>query len=202
MCGMAGALLRNAGGVPDRELRRRATAMARILHHRGPDGYGVWADPHVTLAHTRLAIIDTSTSANQPMHDATDTVHIVFNGEIYNFMDLRAQLQGPDTWMGTVVPLLTVMDSFSSPWARTRTYCTRQVVIWVGLLVVPDVKTTSHGSSGPIDENRALKSVRVTELPRGKKSANAIAPSSASPDSSTVCSSAGSGTPAPESNAG
>lgn len=93
MCGMAGALLRNAGSVPDRELRRRAKAMARILHHRGPDGYGVWADPHVTLAHTRLAIIDTSTSANQPMHDSTDTVHIVFNGEIYNFMDLRAQLQ-------------------------------------------------------------------------------------------------------------
>ena len=82
-----------SGSVPVRELRRRATAMARILHHRGPDGHGVWTDPQVVLAHTRLAIIDTSASANQPMHDSTDTIHIVFNGEIYNFMDLRAQLQ-------------------------------------------------------------------------------------------------------------
>ena len=93
MCGLAGALLGTPGSVPVRELQRRAMAMAKILHHRGPDGHGVWADSHVALAHTRLAIIDTSTSANQPMHDATDTVHIVFNGEIYNFMDLRAQLQ-------------------------------------------------------------------------------------------------------------
>ncbi|MBV8189192.1 MAG: asparagine synthase (glutamine-hydrolyzing) [Alphaproteobacteria bacterium] len=79
--------------MPVKELRRRARAMTAILHHRGPDGFGVWAGAQVALAHTRLAIIDTSTAANQPMHDETNTVHIVFNGEIYNFMDLRAQLE-------------------------------------------------------------------------------------------------------------
>ncbi|MBY0320975.1 MAG: asparagine synthase (glutamine-hydrolyzing) [Reyranella sp.] len=93
MCGLAGALLKEPGSVPVGELRRRATAMAAILHHRGPDGYGVWADSHVALAHTRLAIIDTTNAASQPMHDVTHTVHIVFNGEIYNFMDLRAELK-------------------------------------------------------------------------------------------------------------
>jgi asparagine synthase (glutamine-hydrolysing) len=93
MCGLAGALLKKARSVRIGELRSRAEAMAAILHHRGPDGYGVWADAHVTLAHTRLAIIDTSNAASQPMHDVTKTVHIVFNGEIYNFLDLRAELK-------------------------------------------------------------------------------------------------------------
>jgi len=92
MCGLAGALLTQPGSVPHGELLRRATAMSAILYHRGPDGHGEWADPHVALAHTRLAIIDTSVAANQPMHDVTGTVHIVYNGEIYNFMDLRAEL--------------------------------------------------------------------------------------------------------------
>ncbi len=93
MCGMAGALLTAAGSLSIAELRRRARAMTTILHHRGPDGFGVWADSHVSLAHTRLAIIDTTNAAAQPMHDVTDTVHIVFNGEIYNFLDLRAELK-------------------------------------------------------------------------------------------------------------
>lgn len=93
MCGMAGALLKLARSVPVAELRRRGRAMTTILHHRGPDGYGVWADSHVALAHTRLAIIDITNAAAQPMHDVTDAIHIVFNGEIYNFLDLRAELK-------------------------------------------------------------------------------------------------------------
>src|SRR6478752_3877562 len=93
MCGMAGALLKKAGDLPESELRRRGRAMTTILNHRGPDGFGVWTDSHSVLAHTRLAIIDTTNAAAQPMHDETDTVHIVFNGEIYNFMSLRTRLQ-------------------------------------------------------------------------------------------------------------
>jgi asparagine synthase (glutamine-hydrolysing) len=93
MCGLAGALLKKARSVHVAELRNRARTMAAILHHRGPDGQGVWADSGVALAHTRLAIIDTSNAAAQPMHDVTNTVHVVFNGEIYNFLDLRAELR-------------------------------------------------------------------------------------------------------------
>src|SRR5690349_13238284 len=94
MCGIAGSVLRCVGTVSEGELQRRGAAMTEILHHRGPDGQGVWADGQAVLAHTRLAIIDVSNAAAQPMHDETGTVHIVFNGEIYNFMDLRRELQG------------------------------------------------------------------------------------------------------------
>jgi asparagine synthase (glutamine-hydrolysing) len=93
MCGIAGGILRCADTVPEGELQRRGAAMTEILHHRGPDGHGVWSDGQAVLAHTRLAIIDISNAAAQPMHDETGTVHVVFNGEIYNFMDLRRELQ-------------------------------------------------------------------------------------------------------------
>ena len=66
--------------------------MADLLRHRGPDGEGCWSEPGVVLAHRRLAVIDTSSAADQPMHDETGTVHLVFNGAIYNFRELRGEL--------------------------------------------------------------------------------------------------------------
>lgn len=93
MCGLAGILLKDLKGVPEAVLARRGAAMAAILRHRGPDGWGCWTEPGVALVHTRLAIIDTTNAASQPMHDETDTVHVAFNGEIYNFLELRAELQ-------------------------------------------------------------------------------------------------------------
>ena len=64
------------------------------MTHRGPDDSGEWwsADGRVGLAHRRLAIIDLSPAGHQPMHDASGMLSIIFNGEIYNFQDLRAQL--------------------------------------------------------------------------------------------------------------
>ena len=73
-------------------LRQRAVAMAAMVKHRGPDGWGCWSDDKALLVHTRLAIIDTSDNAAQPMHDETGTVHLIFNGEIYNFRALRDEL--------------------------------------------------------------------------------------------------------------
>ncbi|MGE5268816.1 MAG: asparagine synthase (glutamine-hydrolyzing) [Thiohalocapsa sp.] len=92
MCGVAGVLLREPTLVPEAVLAERGRAMAAILRHRGPDGWGCWTAPGVALVHTRLAIIDTSDAAAQPMHDIGNTVHVVFNGEIYNFLALRAEL--------------------------------------------------------------------------------------------------------------
>ncbi len=92
MCGLAGIVLMAPEAAPQSVLARRGTAMAAILRHRGPDGWGCWTEPGVALVHTRLAIIDTTAAAAQPMHDDTGTVHVVFNGEIYNFLDLRAEL--------------------------------------------------------------------------------------------------------------
>jgi len=67
--------------------------MSDTLAHRGPDGEGVWTVPGIGLAHRRLAIIDLSPSGAQPMHDQFGQFTIVFNGEIYNYRDLRRELE-------------------------------------------------------------------------------------------------------------
>ena len=89
MCGIAG-MMRSGPGLPgDRE------CVARVLaaeSHRGPDGDGIWQEAGVVLGHRRLAIIDLSESGLQPMANEDASLHITFNGEIYNFQDLRAGL--------------------------------------------------------------------------------------------------------------
>ncbi|MBV8186558.1 MAG: asparagine synthase (glutamine-hydrolyzing), partial [Alphaproteobacteria bacterium] len=89
---MAAALITRRDAYNEAQLLERGRAMADLLRHRGPDGEGCWSEPGVLLAHRRLAVIDTSSAADQPMHDETDGVHIVFNGAIYNFRALRAEL--------------------------------------------------------------------------------------------------------------
>ncbi len=66
--------------------------MAAVLAHRGPDGEGVFVKDHVGLGHRRLAIIDLSQAARQPMSNEDGSIWIVFNGEIYNFLELRDTL--------------------------------------------------------------------------------------------------------------
>ncbi|MBI2585970.1 MAG: asparagine synthetase B, partial [Rhodospirillales bacterium] len=71
------------------------TRMRDAMTHRGPDGEGQWISPdrRVGLAHRRLAIVDLSAAAAQPMSDADEKVWITFNGEIYNHMALRRTLE-------------------------------------------------------------------------------------------------------------
>jgi len=66
--------------------------MTDVLAHRGPDGSGIWTAPGVGLGHRRLSIIDVAGSP-QPMHSASERLVISFNGEIYNFRDLRKELE-------------------------------------------------------------------------------------------------------------
>jgi asparagine synthase (glutamine-hydrolysing) len=87
MCGISGHL--NFSGAPDTDLVTRMTA---CLAHRGPDGTGVRTVGSVALGHRRLAIIDLSAAAGQPMCDSSGSHWIVFNGEIYNFRELRGEL--------------------------------------------------------------------------------------------------------------
>ena len=70
--------------------------MCDLQRHRGPDASGVWqSDDHrVALGHRRLSIIDLSASGQQPMADAQRRFHVVFNGEIYNYLELRRELEG------------------------------------------------------------------------------------------------------------
>jgi asparagine synthase (glutamine-hydrolysing) len=85
MCGIAGIV----GGQPDRSVVDR---MTRTLVHRGPDDFGIHVETGACLGHTRLSILDLSSAGHQPM--VLDRLAIVFNGEIYNFPELRRKLPG------------------------------------------------------------------------------------------------------------
>ena len=69
--------------------------MGQSLGHRGPDATGYLREHPIWMTHTRLSILDTSAAGNQPMADATDRYVIVFNGEVYNYRELRNELKGP-----------------------------------------------------------------------------------------------------------
>lgn len=88
MCGISG--IWNSGNPQD-DLERIGQ-MNAALAHRGPDASGIWQDAQITLGHRRLSIIDTSSAGNQPMHSADGRYHIVFNGELYNYRELRQEL--------------------------------------------------------------------------------------------------------------
>ena len=91
MCGITGV-------VATSDLPREATApviraMTCTLAHRGPDNTGMWIEGPIALGHTRLSIIDLSSAGNQPMTDEEGRFVLVFNGEIYNFVELRGELE-------------------------------------------------------------------------------------------------------------
>ena len=90
MCGIAGIV--EAEKPVSLQL---VQSMCNALAHRGPDDAGTWLSPdrRVGLAHRRLAIIDLSPLGHQPMSSDDGQITIVFNGEIYNFQEVRAELQ-------------------------------------------------------------------------------------------------------------
>lgn len=98
MCGLVAVVARPGRGFSAEALQKAG----ELLHHRGPDGDGraVWPVSTETpgclrigLAHTRLAILDLRHHANQPMHHSSGTLHMVYNGEIYNYRELRTELR-------------------------------------------------------------------------------------------------------------
>ena len=93
MCGIAGVL-----SFPNNAFQVRSAYLENMIEtmvHRGPDGAGTWISPdrRVGLGHRRLSIIDLSTAASQPMCNEDGSVWVVFNGEIYNHAEIRAELQ-------------------------------------------------------------------------------------------------------------
>lgn len=102
MCGIAGAL---GGGYSLDQATRIATDMAMAIAHRGPDGQGVWADPEarILLAHRRLAIVELSPAGAQPFVSRCGRYVLTYNGEIYNHLEVRSELESirPDiSWVG------------------------------------------------------------------------------------------------------
>lgn len=89
MCGIAGIFNADGKSVAIGTLRK----MTEVIKHRGPDGEGYWTHGFVGLGHRRLAIIDLSPLGHQPMQNADGSVVIAYNGEVYNFNELRIELE-------------------------------------------------------------------------------------------------------------
>jgi asparagine synthase (glutamine-hydrolysing) len=129
MCGIAGAVDR-AGRYDLADLRDRTARMAARMGHRGPDDDGVWSAAPCALAHRRLAVIDLDHRAAQPMRLPDDRLAVIYNGEIYNYAELRAELEragcvfrtegdtevllwGWRVWGAAMVPRLRGMFAFA-----------------------------------------------------------------------------------------
>ena len=89
MCGIGGIIGKRSSAI--------AKKMIRKLHHRGPDSQNFWlSEPNeypITICHTRLSILDLSDSANQPFFSDDKRYVLTYNGEIYNFVELRRELE-------------------------------------------------------------------------------------------------------------
>lgn len=95
MCGIAGIMCLKRKECPIRETEKILCKMTDLIAHRGPDGVGYTTldNGHVFLGHRRLAIIDLSEQAKQPMQSIDGRYTVTYNGEIYNYLDLKQELQ-------------------------------------------------------------------------------------------------------------
>ena len=89
MCGIFGILYHKSATIPNKHLLEDT---ARVLSHRGPDNYGIYADSGIGLVHTRLSLLDFNPRSNQPFWDKDGRYCLVYNGEVYNYIELREQL--------------------------------------------------------------------------------------------------------------
>ena len=99
MCGIAGTV--RFDGDATAEDRRLVACMSALQANRGPDGEGIHAQGSVVLGHRRLSIVDLRTTANQPMPNETGDLWVTFNGEIYNYRELRDDLKNAGHFFAT-----------------------------------------------------------------------------------------------------
>src|SRR6185312_1119614 len=89
MCGIAGIVERDSAILP---LERNLRQMLGMIRHRGPDQFGVYLDSHVGLGNARLSILDLD-GGQQPIGSEDGNLWIVFNGEVFNYVELRSSLE-------------------------------------------------------------------------------------------------------------
>lgn len=109
MCGLAGLVNLGAEPVSPVILKRMTDAIA----HRGPDGEGHWIEGNIGLGHRRLAIIDLSPAGQQPMISADHRYVISYNGEIYNYRELRAELETAGYWFRSKTDTEVMLAAFA-----------------------------------------------------------------------------------------
>lgn len=117
MCGFAGFI--QIGGINKQLGYSIGYSMGKVISHRGPDDEGIWLDEEsgTVLCHRRLSILDLSSSGHQPMHSSSGKYIIVFNGEVYNHLELRTMLRQrglAPIWKGTsdTETLLALIEVF------------------------------------------------------------------------------------------
>lgn len=133
MCGITGLRMSLQATVPVDGLASVVSAMTERLAHRGPDASGVWTDAEqrVGLGHRRLAILDLSPAGSQPMVSPSGRFVVVFNGEIYNHLELR-QVLGDRSWSGhsDTETLLASFEAWGIEEALKRTVGMFALALW------------------------------------------------------------------------
>lgn len=109
MCGVAGLIRLDAEAVSPVILKQMTDAIA----HRGPDGEGHWVEGNIGLGHRRLAIIDLTSSATQPMISADHRYVLSYDGKIYNYKELRAELESEGIWFGRDNDAIVVLNALA-----------------------------------------------------------------------------------------
>src|SRR5216683_593851 len=110
MCGIAGCLALADGTGPDSDWVGSAT---RSIAHRGPDDDGYYSDADIALGFKRLAIIDLSPAGHQPMRSADGRYWMVFNGEIYNYVELAEELRAQGTVLRTSSDSEVLLETYA-----------------------------------------------------------------------------------------
>jgi asparagine synthase (glutamine-hydrolysing) len=110
MCGIAGLVHTDAAPVSAVSLRRMTDAIA----HRGPDGEGQWVEGNVGIGHRRLAIIDLSPAGHQPMVSVDHRFVLSYNGEVYNFRELRSELEALGYWFRSATDSEVVLNALAA----------------------------------------------------------------------------------------
>lgn len=109
MCGISGLINLNREPVSPVILKK----MTDVIAHRGPDGEGHWIEGHVGLGHRRLAIIDLSPAGHQPMISSDHRFVLSYNGEIYNYRELRTELEAAGYWFRSKTDTEVVLNALA-----------------------------------------------------------------------------------------
>lgn len=110
MCGITGLIHLDGASVSPAVLKKMTDAIA----HRGPDGEGQWIEGNVGLGHRRLAIIDLSPAGHQPMISADHRFVLTYNGEVYNFLELRGELEAAGHWFRSRTDSEVVLNALAA----------------------------------------------------------------------------------------